>query len=1210
MVSAERIQVTLTGGAPWGFRLSGGGSLPLTINKIRKKSQAHVHGLLEGDAVISINGVHVHDKTQDEALELVEQAGDSLALEIFRGDMDELSREKPKKAILVPGGVMAAPQDSAPPTLQMTSSADFDSFDTAESELSLSNFKLITSVDDMSASTYSTEQTSGLTLSATVGDVSGTAYDTEQNSGLILTSTVDDMGGSTYSTEETSGVTLITTEDDIYSEAVQEVESSPLILIDAGDISTSQDTTQVDEVHSSFQQSKVCAEPFVDSVETASSPSRYSPHVIAEPAPILVQPEVTVISQPAPGLSPHSRSPVPPPVSPKPQRFSSPQPPPVSAKPPGVMSTSAHATFDDGRTRREVTSEQHVQKSDDGRSSTFVQRETVHTTSNYGPSYVQNQTSAFNVVQSNGATRRTTTSKTTVNTTAVTNKKGPTPFQSTVSSNIPLPQPALPTSLSSGNLTSTGPLFKPTKFVPGQGKKDIPGLYSPLVDGKENAPPQPMFQVKKIVPDKPQSNTRDVWRPNVWISDGYQDQAPMTPSEDNSPYSTLTYPKQQPGYSLVEEQKRRLLQSQTSTTSKNEYEDYYTDHVDQYDSQQGQHKHGRLHVFAPPVEIHADSGYQEYYDDMEDFDDGGSSPDSSVIRRRKKLYSDSAFYDAPGKNYPTITEQMKLCKKIAQSLTSAANRRARGAKMFMKRKRKSSKWIHEGHSEWSSSAGDVANLQELDSELSPDEGGNKPLLYFKIPSLKNRISSDAKQTKMALTQEQFEKLRLNSKKCEHTAVPPDTCFDIVADLKAHKGRGGRMFEKRKQRSDKFVIDETNAKFPHPKPSPFPAKPATKEKTPWQAAIENSGNVDAAFSQLTEWEKNQRLNQSAKLEGLNLAPLPVVKSTLKSDESVHLLEGKNFNRTAKGWRGGGEYPVAEKIHPVANPRQRQTPLQSPGSNIQQYNTKAKPWQGQPEPSYAANPVASAKPWQGQPEPSYAANPAPTAKPWQGQPEPSYAANPVASAKPWQGQPEPSYAANPAPTAKPWQGQPEPSYAANPVASAKPWQSQPEPSYAANPVASAKPWQSQPEPSYAANPAPTAKPWQGQPEPSYAAPPAPPMPYDQRTVGRQNTWQPTRQEESEWPASRQGQRVNGQVTGQQATRGRFENQGQRPKSWHPDSTQAQRYQESSHSQWYEDNTQAQSQRDDLDFSYAPVDYNFGSQEFRKAAYRQPIIPGTDL
>ena len=263
---------------------------------------------------------------------------------------------------------------------------------------------------------------------------------------------------------------------------------------------------------------------------------------------------------------------------------------------------------------------------------------------------------------------------------------------------------------------------------------------------------------------------------------------------------------------------------------------------------------------------------------------------------------------------------MQLCKKIAQSLTSAANKRARGAKMFMRRKRKSGKWVHEGHSEWSSSAGDVANIRDLDSELSPDEGGTKPLLYFKIPNLKNRVGGKAKQTKMALTQEQFERLRLEAKKCEHKAVPPDTCFGIVADLKAHKGKGGRMFERRRERTDKYVIDENNSRFAH-NPRRLEhvlGQPIKEDKSPWEAAMRDGGNVDAAFSHLTEWERNQRMNTLYQASSprrtaphVPTAPVPIVHNTnLKTDALSFMMRGKDFNRVARGWRGGGEYPVGK------------------------------------------------------------------------------------------------------------------------------------------------------------------------------------------------------------------------------------------------------------------------------------------------------------
>lgn len=34
MVTGERLTLTLTGGAPWGFRLQGGGGYPLEVAKV------------------------------------------------------------------------------------------------------------------------------------------------------------------------------------------------------------------------------------------------------------------------------------------------------------------------------------------------------------------------------------------------------------------------------------------------------------------------------------------------------------------------------------------------------------------------------------------------------------------------------------------------------------------------------------------------------------------------------------------------------------------------------------------------------------------------------------------------------------------------------------------------------------------------------------------------------------------------------------------------------------------------------------------------------------------------------------------------------------------------------------------------------------------------------------------------------------------------
>ena len=244
---------------------------------------------------------------------------------------------------------------------------------------------------------------------------------------------------------------------------------------------------------------------------------------------------------------------------------------------------------------------------------------------------------------------------------------------------------------------------------------------------------------------------------------------------------------------------------------------------------------------------------------------------------------------------------MSMCKKIADSLTSAANKRARGARMFMKRKRKSGKWIHDqrgdlilghGTSEYSSSAGDVADLDDLDSELYWDEGGNKPLFMFRIPKIAGQVSQGEK---MSLTKEEFERLRLAAPKIDHQSVSPNVCFSIAADL--HKGgrnKGAKLFQKRQARVEKFVIDDSNVQHSPVSPTRLEQivqhQSVRSQPTPWEAAAK--GNMDAAFDPKTPQRNFQPV----------LSPVP--KHSLISENQPKVLGGRNYNTIARGWQSSG------------------------------------------------------------------------------------------------------------------------------------------------------------------------------------------------------------------------------------------------------------------------------------------------------------------
>uniref|UniRef100_A0A6J0SQE1 Synaptopodin-2 isoform X1 n=1 Tax=Pogona vitticeps TaxID=103695 RepID=A0A6J0SQE1_9SAUR len=86
MGTGDYICITMTGGAPWGFRLQGGKEekQPLQIAKIRNKSKASKAGLCEGDEVISINGTPCADLSYAEVIALMEGLSDTLQMLIKR----------------------------------------------------------------------------------------------------------------------------------------------------------------------------------------------------------------------------------------------------------------------------------------------------------------------------------------------------------------------------------------------------------------------------------------------------------------------------------------------------------------------------------------------------------------------------------------------------------------------------------------------------------------------------------------------------------------------------------------------------------------------------------------------------------------------------------------------------------------------------------------------------------------------------------------------------------------------------------------------------------------------------------------------------------------------------------------------------------------------------------------------------------------------
>ncbi|XP_074084417.1 synaptopodin-2 [Macrotis lagotis] len=86
MGTGDFLCISMSGGAPWGFRLQGGKeqNQALQVAKIRGKSKASWAGLCEGDEVVSINGTPCADLTYSEVIKLMESITDSLQMLIKR----------------------------------------------------------------------------------------------------------------------------------------------------------------------------------------------------------------------------------------------------------------------------------------------------------------------------------------------------------------------------------------------------------------------------------------------------------------------------------------------------------------------------------------------------------------------------------------------------------------------------------------------------------------------------------------------------------------------------------------------------------------------------------------------------------------------------------------------------------------------------------------------------------------------------------------------------------------------------------------------------------------------------------------------------------------------------------------------------------------------------------------------------------------------
>ncbi|KAK8388799.1 hypothetical protein O3P69_020643 [Scylla paramamosain] len=159
--------------------------------------------------------------------------------------------------------------------------------------------------------------------------------------------------------------------------------------------------------------------------------------------------------------------------------------------------------------------------------------------------------------------------------------------------------------------------------------------------------------------------------------------------------------------------------------------------------------------------------------------------------KRKKAFASSSFYRP---DHPTIDDQVELAQRISFSLVDENNKMSRGQSMYMKRKKRSMRWIHAGGAHDEDAAGSAEGGEGPEEDLLLKQPPMKP-------PMKLLMSPKGVQDFHAV-QEHYQTLM-------EQAVPTSPeVGKIVAEVQSPTGKGAELFAKRKKRMDKFIVDET------------------------------------------------------------------------------------------------------------------------------------------------------------------------------------------------------------------------------------------------------------------------------------------------------------------------------------------------------------------------------------------------------------------
>ncbi|KAL7645342.1 UNVERIFIED_CONTAM: hypothetical protein RMT77_003728 [Armadillidium vulgare] len=169
-----------------------------------------------------------------------------------------------------------------------------------------------------------------------------------------------------------------------------------------------------------------------------------------------------------------------------------------------------------------------------------------------------------------------------------------------------------------------------------------------------------------------------------------------------------------------------------------------------------------------------------------------SDSENLIPLKKKRAFASSCFYSP---DHPTIDDQVELAHKISTSLIDENNKSSKGQTMYMKRKNRSSKWIHEGGATQSREAWQQETIVQEDRKSSK----GKPQLKL--------VLSPKKVQDFNAVQKHYEELMATSLESTRHITRMEVGKEIATHLESPTGKGAALFAKRKKRMDKFIVDE-------------------------------------------------------------------------------------------------------------------------------------------------------------------------------------------------------------------------------------------------------------------------------------------------------------------------------------------------------------------------------------------------------------------